>query len=163
MLSIAHVVTGAFIASQLPQQPWLYLPLALASHFILDFVTHYDVGIAAKIYHFSKKQIAFWAGLDLLGAIILVFLIWPQNTIFACRSFNCLQQTIPWPLWGAALLAILPDFMEATDYFFERPLPILKRFYRFHHDYHHSTRSAFWGLLPQVILVLAVWGMVHFS
>jgi hypothetical protein len=163
MISIAHAVTGAFIASYLPHQPELYLPLAFASHFALDYLTHYDIGVAMKAGKWHKLKILVWESLDLLGAMILVACIWQQWPVLACRDLQCWQQTLNWPIWWGALAAIIPDFIEATDYFLERPLKFLQPFYNFHQRYHHSTKNAFWGLLPQAILVLALWGFVSFN
>ena len=43
MLSIAHTLTGAFIASKVPD-PLVYTPLTLASHYLEDWIPHRDVG-----------------------------------------------------------------------------------------------------------------------
>jgi hypothetical protein len=152
MVSISHAVTGAYIASMMPDQPWLYLPLAFGSHFVLDYVTHFDLGIAMKMYRWNKLEIAIWESLDLLVAGVLVAVIWGQSA----ANFN-------WAIWLGALVSVTPDFMEATDYFFECPLKILKPFYKFHHDFHNSTRNVFWGLLPQVILVITLGVVVRLS
>lgn len=145
MVSVSHAFTGAFIASYLPEQPYLYLPLALVSHFLLDNVTHYDIGIAAKVYQFKKWQIIVLELLDLALAAGLIAWIYQQ-------SFANFQLA----LWLGALAGITPDLLQATDYILQKPLKILQPFYAFHHRYHHSTKSAFWGLLPQAILLITL-------
>jgi hypothetical protein len=151
MLSISHAVTGAFIASALPH-PLLFIPLAFISHFVLDYIIHYDIGVTIKTHHLSKIQIVFWESLDLLGAVILVALFWQQT-----------PDHFTWQIWLGALAAITPDIIESTDYFFSRPLKILQPFYHFHHTYHHSTKNVFLGLLTQVILILALGYTVIFN
>lgn len=145
MVSVSHAFTGAFIASYFPHQPYLYLPLAFASHFLLDNVTHYDIGIAAKIYHFKKWQIIALELLDLALAFGLISLIYEQSL----PNFQL-------NLWLGALAGITPDLLQATDYILQKPLLILKPFYAFHHRYHHSTKHAFAGILPQAILLITL-------
>jgi len=140
-VSIAHAAAGSFIAATFPS-PWVYIPLCLLSHFALDFVRHFDVGVAMKMRHFSKLEIVFWEGLDLLIAVGVVAFAWRQTPT-------------SWQphIWWGAFFGILPDILEASDYFFERPLAILHPLYYLHETFHHSTRDVIWGVLPQVILV----------
>ncbi|MFO7948501.1 MAG: hypothetical protein R6V19_16985 [Armatimonadota bacterium] len=42
MMATPHMLTGAVIGSTMPRRPWLALPLAFASHFVLDVVPHVD-------------------------------------------------------------------------------------------------------------------------
>ena len=144
MVSIAHALTGAYLASVCPE-PLVYVPLAVASHFILDYVRHYDIGVAMKKYHFGKIQIAIWETLDLA---ISAALIW------------WLFHTYPLPYQGhilaGALCGILPDIIETSDYFFNQPLPIFRPFYYFHERFHHSTTHVWWGVWPQLFLICAI-------
>ena len=141
MVSIAHATTGAFIASVLPY-PWAYIPLSLASHFALDFVRHYDVGVAMKRYRLTKMQIVFWESLDLILSVGVIALIWQQAL-----------DHLDYHLWIGAFFGILPDILETSDYFFHQPLAILRPIYKLHDTFHHSTRNFWWGALPQIILV----------
>lgn len=152
MISVSHAFTGAFIAHCFPAQPLVYLPLSFASHFLLDYVIHYDIGVAAKIYHFSKKKMIAWELLDLLGAVLLITLIFKQSL----HNFNL-------DLYLGALSGITPDLLQATDYVLKRPLKILAPFYAFHHRFHRSTKNAFWGLLPQAILLITLGLLVTFK
>ncbi len=148
MLSIAHAITGAFIADTLPS-PWLFIPLALASHFILDHVHHYDAGTGL---HEGKRKLyvaAVFAFLDLVGAAVLLALIWRQTPTH-----------FTWQIWLAAFVAILPDILESTELFFHRPLKILQPLYSFHEYIHRSTKNPFWGILTQVILVVFIYALV---
>ena len=43
MLSIAHAATGAFIATKVAN-PALAIPLIIISHFVEDYIPHWDVG-----------------------------------------------------------------------------------------------------------------------
>ena len=144
MVSIAHATTGAFIAAVLPY-PWVYIPLSLASHFALDFVRHYDIGVAAKIYHYSKIEMMTWEAVDLLISVLVIALIWQQTL----ASYNP-------HLWIGAFFGILPDILETSDYFFHQPLKILQPIYHLHDVFHHSTKQFWWGVIPQIILVSTI-------
>lgn len=148
MLSIAHALTGVFIADTLPS-PWLFIPLALISHFVLDHIHHYDAGTGL---HEDKRRLyvaAIWAFLDLVGAVVFIALIWRQTPTH-----------FTWQIWLAAFVAILPDLLESTELFFHRPLKILQPLYSFHEYIHRSIKNRFWGLLTQVILVIFIYVLV---
>ena len=151
MVSVAHALTGSFIAHTLPY-PWIYIPLAIASHFVLDYIHHYDIGVAMRQHHFSKWQIVFLESLDLLVSAGLIILIWRQS-----------PSHLDLHVWSGAFFGILPDILETTDYFFERPLPILRPLYWLHDRFHHSTTDVFWGSLPQIILVSIIAVVTIFS
>ena len=141
MLSIAHAVTGAFIAANLPC-PWIFAPLAFFSHFVLDHVYHYDAGVAMRDGHWRLFTTAIVAGLDLCLAAILVAIFWRQSPTH-----------FTWQIWLGAFFAILPDLIESFELFFSHPLKIFQPLSRLHHRVHRSTSNIFFGLLPQVILV----------
>lgn len=144
MLSIAHAVSGAFIAAQLPE-PIVFIPLAIASHFALDHVAHFDVGTNMKNPRRKMYVTFIAAGADLLIAAILIALIWRQTP----AHFN-------WQIWLGAFCGILPDVLESTELFFRRPIAILQPLYQLHEKVHVSTSSPFWGILPQAILVIFI-------
>ena len=144
MVSIVHAVTGAFIASVLPH-PVLYVPLAVCSHFALDYVRHYDIGVAMKKYHFKKWQIVFWETIDLAIAVALIIWLFQQSPTHICAN-----------IWTGALAGILPDVIETSDYFFQKPLPVFRPFYYFHERFHHSTQNWWWGSWPQILLVCCI-------
>lgn len=141
MISVAHAVTGSYIAACCPN-PWIFVPVTLVSHFVLDYVHHYDIGVAMRQYHFGKVAMSFYESLDLLASVILIALIWQQN-----------PSHFTWYIWGGALAGISPDLIETTDYFFGHPLKIFTPIYWVHEHFHHSTTDLFWGTLPQIILV----------
>ncbi|EKD43638.1 MAG: hypothetical protein ACD_72C00193G0001, partial [uncultured bacterium] len=75
MLSVSHAVTGAFIAAKLPH-PALYVPLILASHYLEDWIPHWDVGTGLS-NGTRKRSTAFILEIfDLAIALGLVYLFW---------------------------------------------------------------------------------------
>ncbi len=145
MLSISHALTGSFIASQLPH-PALYIPLTLASHYLEDWVPHWDVGTGLSNGK-RKRTTAIVLELgELAISVGLIFLFWQRG-----------HTEIQWHIWLAAGIALLPDFMEAPRNFLKWEPFFLKPFNDFHHLFHHSTLHKVVGLTPQVILVTAIW------
>lgn len=141
MLSIPHTLTGAFIASQLPH-PALYLPLTLASHYLEDWIPHWDVGTGLSNGK-RKRSTAFLLELiDLALAFGLIYLLWQKGV-----------PDIQWHIWIGALAGLLPDFIEAPRNFLKwEPWPT-GYFNRIHQKFHHSIHHMTLGLVPQVIVV----------
>lgn len=145
MLSISHTLTGALIASKLTH-PALYIPLTLASHYLEDWIPHRDVGTGLSTGR-RKKSTAI--KLELVELVISFCLIY----IF----FQYGHEAIRWHIWLAAFVGLIPDFLEAPRNFWSWEPSWLKPFNDFHNMFHHSTLNNWLGLLPQVILVIAIW------
>ena len=140
MLSIAHGLTGALIASKIPN-PILSIPLVLASHFLEDRVPHWDVGQGLSSQK-KSKQTAFFQELffDFPISILIVYLFFQMGRPFDWR---------PW-------LGLLPDFIEFPYLFLNHRGSMIKKFATFHTWCHRSTPDRFWGILPQVLILLLV-------
>lgn len=137
-------MTGAFIASALPH-PALYIPLTLASHYLEDWIPHWDVGTGLSS---GKRKRSTAIGLELIELAIsvgLVYVFWKHSP--GANSWHV-------PL--AAFVALMPDFMEAPRNFLKWEPWFLKPFNDFHHLFHHSTLNMVVGLLPQVLLVALI-------
>ena len=140
MLSIAHGLTGALIATKVTN-PFLSVPLIIASHFLEDMVPHWDFGTG--INHNQKdKKIAFLQELfiDLPLTAIFVYIFFPAQPL----------------AWLGMFIGILPDLLEAPYIFLNIRFPLLNQFFHFHSTIHHSFPKKFLGLLPQLAVILAV-------
>ena len=144
MLSIVHGTTGALIASKIPN-PFISLPLIIASHFLEDRIPHWDVGQGLTSQKKSKK-VAFFQELffDFPLSILIVYLFFQVGRPFDWR---------PWIGW---FVGLLPDFIEFPYIFLNRRGYLLKQFARFHSWSHQSTPNKFWGLLPQALVLLTI-------
>jgi hypothetical protein len=147
MLSISHAATGAFIAAKV-QNPLLYVPLVLASHYAEDFVLHWDVGTglsngSRKPYHAFMLEL-----IDLALAAGIVWLMYKTAT-----------PMIQVDAGVGALIGLLPDFIEAPRNFLHWNPWFLRPLNKFHHALHHSTPNMALGLAPQVILLLALFAL----
>ncbi len=144
MLSVTHAATGAFIAQQLPY-PEIYLPLTLFSHYLQDWIPHWDVGTGLS--NGSRKiSTAFWLEwLDLAAAVALVFFIWQAG-----------QVEFQLHVWLAAFVSLLPDFFEAPKNFLHWRPALLKPFNKFHHYFHGSIPNIWLGLASQLATLVLI-------
>jgi hypothetical protein len=148
MLSILHLTTGAFIASKI-SNPFFALPLIVATHYLADWIPHWDVGTGLSTGKRSRLQAFFWGVVDLLIGYGLVVLL--HRFVFGS------EQSLWWLLLGATA-GILPDLLEAPKNFLKIELPgkLFQAMNSFHHRFHHSIYSIWLGLTPQVFVFLLI-------
>lgn len=141
MFITPHFLTGAAIAVAI-DKPELAVPLALASHFVLDAIPHRDT-IGEE--HITPENLLLKL-VDGFTALFLFFLFVPSGLrIYAF-------------LIGA--VALLPDIIALPTLIWPRlKKGILAPFQRFHVDFLQSrfpdTIDWFWGLATQVVIVAA--------
>jgi len=154
MLSISHAVTGAFIAIHI-QDPYISIPLILASHYLEDAVPHWDVGTG--LGNGSKpRALALKHGiidLVLSGMIVLAF-YYSSFPIVANLADASVRDFAPY--WGA-FIGLFPDFLEAPRNFLGSEPFFLKPINKFHHLFHHSIPRPLDGLSPQILLLIILW------
>ena len=144
MLSIAHTATGAFIAAKIPN-PLISIPLILASHYLEDYIVHWDVGTGLS-KGLKKKSDAFKHEIvDLIISFLFIYFLFQAN-----------QTTINYQVWMGAFVSLIPDFVEAPKNFFKWEPKWLKPFNDFHGNFHNSTPNIIKGLTPQIILLILI-------
>ena len=145
MLSIAHAATGAFIATKI-HNPYLSVPLIIASHFLEDYIPHWDVGqgLTKKI---KSHKAAFLQELftDLPASILIVFFFFQYGQSFSIY---------PWLGW---FVALLPDFIEFPYLFLGWRFTPIKQLAAFHKYFHHSIPDKLRGLLPQLLVLILIY------
>jgi len=118
VLETPHVIVGAVIATK-TANPFLALPLAFSSHFILEKIPHWNPHIfkekekTGKISPKSIKIIIFDASLALFSGLFLSFRMLPNLTHALTVFFAC-------------FFAVLPDIIEIPFYFSKNKKPWLK-------------------------------------
>lgn len=147
MLSIAHGLTGAFIATQLPH-PLLYTPLTLASHYLEDWIPHWDVGTGLSTGRRKRQTAIILEFFDLGLTLGLVYLFWGYGR-------SDLSQL--WPALIGMCIGLVPDFMEAPRNFLKWEPFFLKPFNEFHGMFHHSTPNMLLGITPQVVVAAVIY------
>jgi len=100
MTATAHALVAGAIAAHFPQ-PATAIPIALASHYVMDSIPHWDFGTNWRTR--SKKQTGIMAVTETCIGVAI--------TLFYYRSFVAL------PLLGATIVAsLLPDWLETPWY-----------------------------------------------
>lgn len=117
MLTTPHLLVGAAIGSQAPYA-WQVVPLAAASHFVLDSIPHVQGYI--EVEDLTKSEAVFLAG-DLAFGLIIV----------AVLAYNNPAAEL---IWLGALAAILPDFHHILQVLFGPET--LKKYHDIHMKFH---------------------------
>lgn len=145
MLSIAHGPTGAFIATKI-KNPYISIPLAILAHYIEDRVPHWDVGQGLTNGK-KKKSHSFLQELfiDFPLSLVVTFLLFQIG-----RPFD-------YHIWLGWFAGLLPDFIEFPRLFLKQNHKLLEWHHKFHKRFHVSIPNKFWGLLPQVLVILIIY------
>lgn len=145
MLSIAHVATGSFIATKVGH-PLIAIPLIFASHYLEDWIPHWDVGTGLSTGKRKKEDAIKMEFVDLALSGLIVVLFWQVG-----------GSSIPWAAYWGGAVALLPDFMEAPRNFWKWEPKWLKPINTFHGFFHHSIPNKVLGLIPQVIVLIVIY------
>lgn len=135
MTTANHVLVGTLIAVTV-KQPALVLPLAFASHFVLDALPHF--GYSGSGYGVAFRHKAFFA-MEFFGLTGIALLL--ATSLY---GFNLVLL--------ASIIAVSPDFEWVYRYFlYERKgLKPPKTFLTdFHKKIQWCERS--WGMIPEII------------
>lgn len=135
MLLTFHTLAGAAIASQV-QNPLAAWPLALASHFALDLMPHWDFFTnGVHLNRLVKAAIA--------GDVILSLLI---GIIFAIKTPGNAVNIL-----GACFFACLPDILEAPHFFAKHEPWWSALDLKIQRKFHHKLTLP-WGLLMPCVI-----------
>lgn len=153
MMISPHIVTGATLGKFI-ENPVLLIILALASHFLLDMLPHYDIGTR---YNY-KKNISF----DFWDWIFLIFDTFLGLAIVYLAFLKTSNTLI---LWGA-FFAILPDIVDnivririidgKLGFDSEKKIPIIENIHKFHKNIHFKLKAKHWyvGALVQLLILI---------
>jgi hypothetical protein len=146
MLETPHVFVGAAIAVAIPN-PYIAIPLAFASHFILETIPHWNPHLnteTQKYGHPTKRSTIITtidSSLALISGSIIAWQALP-NTGHAALILAC------------SFFAVLPDVMEGPYFFLKLRTTWIKKWIAFQKSLQSDT-TAFWGLLTQTLIIIA--------
>lgn len=146
MLELPHTLVGAAIATAIPD-PRISLPLALASHFLTDYVPHWNPHLHTEkttLGHVSKKSLSIVvldAGLALVAGLYIASRFLPDTTRFIVILTAC-------------FLAVAPDVVEIPFYFLNMKVSWIEKLIAYQRA-HQWNVPMFWGILTQVIVIIA--------
>ncbi len=147
MLETPHALLGAAIAVKLGN-PALSIPLAFASHFILERVPHWNPHLNAETDKYGKPTknstiiVVIDSSLALILGSAIAFSQAPKTTMVIGTLLS-------------AFAAVLPDLIEAPYFFLKiRNNEYIKRWIRFQKGIQVDA-PPFWGLLTQILTIAA--------
>lgn len=146
MLETPHVAVGVALATKFPN-PWISLPLALASHFVLDKVPHWNPHTYTETKKLGRpsNQTILITALDASVALAV-------GLFFAKSALP--NQTLALTIIGASFFSVLPDVSKYPFFLFKN---LRKGKYKKWVDWERTLQvdtTPFWGLLTQVLVFL---------
>lgn len=146
MLELPHTIVGAAIAAKVGN-PALALPLALASHFIVDALPHWNPHLNRELKEHGRvtSRTTAFVAIDVVGSLIAGFTI--ASTVLP-------NITHFWVVILGAFLAVLPDVVEAPYFFLRKEYAFVGRLIAFQKSIQNDTLPLV-GLTTQAVLVAA--------
>ena len=146
VLETPHVVVGAAIATAIPN-PIISIPLALASHFVLDKVPHWNPHLNTELKKYGKvtQKSTRIVIADVALSLILGFYIASLALPDTAHATTILL---------ACFVSVLPDVIEVPYFFFNWRSEFIKKWIAFQKSIQVDT-APLPGLLSQVITILA--------
>lgn len=151
MVLTTHGLVGGAIAALLPGAPALAVPAALASHYLLDALPHWDYPMPSlENPGASRSRDVLKVIADGLSGLVLPLII------FGDFAF--------WPLvLVAAAVAMFPDFLQFVYYVTRLPaLAPTQNFHEWIHTPYKFKRRPLLGISLQLVFILAVIALVYY-
>jgi hypothetical protein len=149
MTATAHALVSGAIAAAIPN-PYISLPLAFISHFIMDAIPHWDFGTNWRSR--SKSETGLVAILDTIIGFTVTYFVFGGKVALPT-------------LMAAASLGNLPDWLEAPYYIFfarqDKKVPgpranfwekLTFDIYKMENVFHAKAQFPF-GVITQVVTV----------
>ena len=147
MLETPHVFIGAAIASKIPN-PLIAIPLAFASHFIMEMIPHWNPHLNSETEKFGQptRRSTVITAIDSTLALT-------SGSFIAYQALPNVGQAIL--ILACSFAAVLPDVMEGPYFFLKMRTNLIKKWISFQKSLQNDT-TAFWGLLTQLATIAAV-------
>jgi hypothetical protein len=137
MLTTPHATTGIALGVAI-SNPILVIPAAIASHFILDCIPHWQETLAPYI---PTKKTYIRVPLDIALAIAITFL-----------SLH-IQPTHAAAIWTGAISANIPDIDTITIILPKLKQGIVTKYWDWHCKIQEETASL-WGVVTQLAVII---------
>lgn len=143
MLETPHAIVAAAIATRIPN-PLVSLPLALASHFILEKVPHWNPHLNTETEKYGKptRQSTIITTIDSTLALI-------GGSYFALKAMPDIGHSLT--ILAACFVSVLPDVVEAPYFFLNYRKTIIKRWIKF-----QKSLQVDYPIIPGLLTQLAV-------
>jgi hypothetical protein len=147
MLETPHVFVGAAIAVAVPN-PLIAIPLAFASHFVLEMVPHWNPHLNTETKKFGgpTRRSTFITAVD--STIGLV-----SGSFIAYQALPNVYHAIT--ILACCFAAVLPDVLEAPYFFLHMKTAWIKKWINLQKSLQNDT-GPFLGMLTQLATIAAV-------
>jgi hypothetical protein len=146
VLETPHVIVGAAIATKVGN-PALAIPLALASHFVLDKIPHWNPHLNSETERYGNPT---KGSTNLVIADVSLSVI--SGVFIASRVLPDLGRSVV--ILIACLISVLPDVVEGPYFFLGIRSSLVKRWIKFQKSLQVDT-TIIPGLLTQLATVIA--------
>lgn len=144
MLETPHVMVGAAIATKFPN-PLVAIPLAFASHFVLEMVPHWNPHLNTETSKYgrpTKKStllVIIDSSLALIGGSLIAYSALPDTGLAITILLACLA-------------SVLPDLVEAPYFFLNARNKVIKKWINFQKSIQNDI-GVVPGLLTQYLTI----------
>ena len=149
MIELPHTIVGAAIAAKIGN-PLLALPLALASHFVMDMVPHWNPHLNKEIAKYGKvTTLTTWViiidvVLSLIAGITIGSKFLPDTNRFLLVMACC-------------FLAVLPDVAEAPHFFLGQKWRPIKKLVEFQSKIQFNVPFLPGVASQALVIIAALW------
>lgn len=146
MLETPHVIVGAAIASKIPN-PLISIPLAFASHFVLDLVPHWNPHLNTEIKKYGKvtAQSTMFVLVDVIASLAV-------GSFFALRAAPDTGHVVT--IYLTCLASVMPDVIEGPYFFMGIKSKIIDKWISFQKSIQNDT-TIIPGLAIQLVTIVA--------
>lgn len=146
MLETPHVAVGAAIATKIPN-PYLAIPLAFASHFILDRIPHWNPHFYTETQKYGKpkRNSTVFAVVDeftaLTFGLLMASRVLPDHAHAATVILCCLA-------------SVAPDQIKLPYFYFKQRSGLFAKWVNFERSLQIEV-PFFWGIITQIAVTAA--------
>jgi hypothetical protein len=145
MLETPHVVIGAAIATKIPN-PFISIPLAFASHFLLEQIPHWNPHLNTELKKHGK--ISTTSNIVIASDVMLSLSL---GSYIAFQKYPNISAMVV--ILIACFASVLPDLVEAPYFYFKYQNPLLNKWIGFQKKLQSDT-SLIPGLLTQATTII---------
>jgi hypothetical protein len=146
MLETPHVFVGAAIAVAVPN-PLIAIPLAFASHFVLETVPHWNPHLNSETEMFGKPTRRSTAITAVDSTLALV-----SGSFIAFQALPDIGQALT--IMMACFASVFPDVMEGPYFFMKMRNSFIKKWISFQKSIQSDTGPVL-GFITQLITIFA--------
>jgi hypothetical protein len=157
MILLTHAVVGAAVARLFPHHPWLGFFAAVASHFVLDAIPHWQYRIGSMIKSRKPLDNRIIFGKRLMFDMSIVTLDFLCGLLLSLYFFSGgSPSSARLPLILGAFGGALPDGLQFLYFLIRRePLLTLQKFHDLAGSKRHLDPYSIPGMAAQALLIFA--------